>query len=455
MFRESRRNLKSGATIGPNSTYGDIDASKIQITIKNDTNSKPDKLKSLPKVRVTFNTDEDSRKVEITRSPNLDLTSIKQKAVFQSAEKQRKEQVRKELTERNARIKEKEQKLKTKFQATNLDSQKKIKQKELQNEALLQKHFQQLDLADREFAENQKQQLIQQRKKMSDVSSEIKKREESIRQRELAIEGFGNTQNEFMKNVELFTKCFQGIREEQRPQFANHNKMAIALMKNFEIITQKVQNSNSISKADLELGDKLLADITKVTKDIIAQCKVYEQQVKEMQDKEKEKEKEKEAQVSAKLEQIKKNQDAVDHSKAQIKPKIAISSSQGNFVNEVDFARYKLLMEVYDKFYLNEQQLLKTPNVGNYRIRLVKAINMPCNTISFKDAQFLMGKFDRLSSLLSGNSVQSGSDETVSVNEHPCAKDFAFFYMAKKFVVSFLFQFLSSKIKNNIFAEFG
>ena len=208
--------------------------------------------------------------------------------------------------------------------------------------------------------------------------------------------------------------------------------MVVALMKNIEIIAQKVYSSNTISASDLELADKLLSDITKVNNEVVALCKVHEQQLMENQ----EKEKAKELEDQAKLLQLKQAQDAVDSKAKQAASKPQITANQGNFVNNSDLARYSTLLEVFERFSVNEQQLAKIPNLGSYRLRLIKAINMPCNAISAKDPQFLLDKFERLSSLLSGNSVQSGSDETVSTNEHPFGKDFSFVYLGKKFVVS-------------------
>lgn len=216
--------------------------------------------------------------------------------------------------------------------------------------------------------------------------------------------------------------------------------MVLALMKNIEIIAQKVFSSNTISKSDLELADKLLADIKKVNVEVLALCKVQEQQLIEAQEKERAKEQD----AQTKLLQLKQAQDAVDSKAKQdaANTQVLIKAGQGNVVNNADLVRYNKLMEVFEKYSLNEQQLGKLPNLGSYKMRLMKAINMPCNAISAKDPQFLLDKFERLSSLLSGNSVQAGSDETVSTNEHPCGKDFVFVYLGKKFVVSFLFDFV-------------
>ena len=102
-------------------------------------------------VRVTFNANEDSRKVELVNSSKnkLDLATINQKSVLLSAEKQRKDIVKKELSERNVRLIEEAKKMQSKVQVARIESQKRLQQKEQKNEKLLQEHLNQMDLADR------------------------------------------------------------------------------------------------------------------------------------------------------------------------------------------------------------------------------------------------------------------------------------------------------------------
>ena len=142
----------SGVTIGPNSIFQGSN-SNITVSFKNDL-AQPEKEKPVGKikqVRVTFNTNEDSRKVEIVNSPKnkLDLATINQKAVMHSAEKKQKEIVKKELFERNIRLIEEDKKIQSRVQAARIESHKKIQLKEQKNEKLLQEHFNQMDSADR------------------------------------------------------------------------------------------------------------------------------------------------------------------------------------------------------------------------------------------------------------------------------------------------------------------
>lgn len=77
------------------------------------------------------------------------MATINQKAIILSAEKQRKDKVKKEISERNVKLKEDNKRIQSRIQAAHLESQKRIQQKEQMNAKLLQDHYNIQDLADR------------------------------------------------------------------------------------------------------------------------------------------------------------------------------------------------------------------------------------------------------------------------------------------------------------------
>ena len=74
-------------------------------------------------------------------------------------------------------------------------------------------------------------------------------------------------------------------------------------------------------------------------------------------------------------------------------------------------------------------------SLKKYRFALQKAIGTQINAISDQSGQHLLNKINKLRQLLSGRPLEVGG-KSVSINDHPQARDYCSSLIAKKLVVN-------------------
>ncbi|KAI8035705.1 hypothetical protein M5D96_011455 [Drosophila gunungcola] len=73
-------------------------------------------------------------------------------------------------------------------------------------------------------------------------------------------------------------------------------------------------------------------------------------------------------------------------------------------------------------------------SLKQYRTGCQRAINLPLNAISAVSPQHLGQNFDKLYSFFAGQPVKVMNGSTITINDHPLARDYCMLLMAKKFV---------------------
>lgn len=69
-----------------------------------------------------------------------------------------------------------------------------------------------------------------------------------------------------------------------------------------------------------------------------------------------------------------------------------------------------------------------------YRTNCQRTINLPLNAITAASPQHLTNNFDKLYNFFAGQPVRTTDGSTITINDHPLARDYCILLMAKKFV---------------------
>lgn len=69
-----------------------------------------------------------------------------------------------------------------------------------------------------------------------------------------------------------------------------------------------------------------------------------------------------------------------------------------------------------------------------YRTNCQRTINVPLNAITAASPQHLTNNFDKLYNFFAGQPVRTTDGSTITINDHPLARDYCILLMAKKFV---------------------
>ncbi|XP_068148577.1 mRNA export factor Gle1 [Drosophila tropicalis] len=95
------------------------------------------------------------------------------------------------------------------------------------------------------------------------------------------------------------------------------------------------------------------------------------------------------------------------------------------FYNEIN-ALYKQKVEIVKPLQTNEA-------LKQYRTNCQRAINMPLNAISAVSPQHLQQNFDKIYNFFNGQPVKV-MNQSITINDHPLARDYCLLLVAKKFV---------------------
>ncbi|EDW72801.2 uncharacterized protein Dwil_GK16987 [Drosophila willistoni] len=95
------------------------------------------------------------------------------------------------------------------------------------------------------------------------------------------------------------------------------------------------------------------------------------------------------------------------------------------FYNEIN-ALYKQKVEIVKPLQTNEA-------LKQYRTNCQRAINMPLNAISAVSPQHLQQNFDKIYNFFNGQPVKI-MNQSITINDHPLARDYCLLLVAKKFV---------------------
>ncbi|XP_039490822.1 nucleoporin Gle1 [Drosophila santomea] len=315
--------------------------------------------------------------------------------------------------------------------------------------------------------------LIQKADQMAAAQLEAQQREQlSLRQQtdqklhKLALEGVSRCQRRFNQKYEAIARILLSLDKETVKVCSAQNAQLKELGQKFEQLVSTVK----MGKCDLQ--SQFLCSIIKAEEccksldvlelDIIRQLAEFSEQIqqqlkmeaakkleeerqKQQQEEERQKQVEQEKLRQEEESEAKKKQQEAEAAKAEtakvsapletksqdVPPAATVTST---CVHPDRLKFYNDILALYQSKVDAVKPLQTEETLKQYRTGCQRAINLPLNAISAVSPQHLAQNFDKLYSFFAGQPTKVMNGATITINDHPLARDYCMLLMAKKFV---------------------
>ncbi|XP_034651235.1 nucleoporin Gle1 [Drosophila subobscura] len=346
---------------------------------------------------------------------------------------------------------------------------------QIQREARQQKEEQQAEcLAQIALREKNENMINQQAEQMAQEQLEAQQRQQlELRKRtdqklhKLALEGVSRCQRRFGNKYEGIIKLLLSLDKETVQVCAVQNQQLKELGEKFDQLVCAVKMGNceqsqylsSIIKAEhyCKSLDELEADMIK---ELAEFSELIQQQIKreaaQRQEEEKQRQleeekrqfeeqtqrqKEKEESDAQQKQQLAEEAAKAEAAKATPPPEpssVQVSQAEANisrsYVHPSRLAFYNEIISLYQAKVDAVKPLQSEESLKQYRSGCQRAINLPLNAITAVSPQHLSSNFEKLYNFFAGQPVRVMNDATITINDHPLARDYCMLLMAKKFV---------------------
>lgn len=112
----------------------------------------------------------------------------------------------------------------------------------------------------------------------------------------------------------------------------------------------------------------------------------------------------------------------------------ATTSISSSYVHPTRLAAYNEIIALYQSKVDAVKPLQTDEAWKKYRTNCQRTINVPLNAITAASPQHLTNNFDKLYNFFAGQPVRTTDGSTITINDHPLARDYCILLMAKKFV---------------------
>ncbi|KAH8233324.1 hypothetical protein KR026_006833, partial [Drosophila bipectinata] len=286
---------------------------------------------------------------------------------------------------------------------------------------------------------------------------------------QLALEGVARCQRRFSKKFEGITKLLLSLDKETVQVCAHHNRQLKDLAQQFEQLVSNVKAGNceqtqylrTIIKAEQccrnldTLEVDMIKQLAEFSELIQQQIKVEEakrheeEQRKKLEEKQRlQKEKEEAEARQTQQQQQQQAEEAAKAAAAQAaaaktevqptaaKPAVGAPSADisTSYVHPERLKFYNEILALYQTKVDAVKPLQTEESLKQYRTGCQRAINLPLNAISAVSPQHLSNNFDKLYTFFAGQPVKLLNGASMTINDHPLARDYCLLLMAKKFV---------------------
>ncbi|XP_017126493.1 nucleoporin Gle1 [Drosophila elegans] len=315
--------------------------------------------------------------------------------------------------------------------------------------------------------------LNQKADQMTKVQLEAQQREQlALRQQtdqklhKLALEGVSRCQRRFNQKYEGIARILLSLDKETVQVCSTQNTQLKELGQKFEQLVSTVKMGKcemqsqflcSIIKAEecCRSLDALELDIIKQLAEFSEQIqqqlkqeadkKLEEERQRQLAEEEKEKQRQQKEASEAKAKQQQAEAakaepvqvQAAPEPKSQDVPPAAATTAATTASTCVHPDRLKFyndIISLYQSKVDAVKPLQTEESLKQYRTGCQRAINLPLNAISAVSPQHLGQNFDKLYSFFAGQPVKVMNGSTITINDHPLARDYCMLLMAKKFV---------------------
>lgn len=288
----------------------------------------------------------------------------------------------------------------------------------------------------------------------------------------LALEGVARCQRRFGKKFEGITKLLLSLDKDTVQVCSSHNRQLKDLAQQFEQLVSNVkagkceqtQYLRSIIKAEqccksldaLEMDMiKQLAEFSELIQQQlkVEEAKKHEEEQRKKLEEKKRLQKEKEesearqtqqqqqqaeeaAKAAAAAQAAAANTGATEVQPTAAKPAVVPPTADlsTSYVHPDRLKFYNEILALYQAKVDAVKPLQTEESLKQYRTGCQRAINLPLNAISAVSPQHLSNNFDKLYSFFAGQPVKLLNGASMTINDHPLARDYCLLLMAKKFV---------------------
>lgn len=350
------------------------------------------------------------------------LSLINKKSMLRKMEQEHKNEIMKELHQRNKIVTENDQRI---LQNLKDNLERSAQYQKTKSEIFEREISRQISDANKDsqcldYAEKLKQAHQLKLKKFAQIKDELKIREQNLKQQSNLFDKYKML---FCASMDKFTKIFQKLSPESKQKLGSHKTAALDLIKQFD----KINAAEQFSSTELELVDKICKNLEKINQDLIdeeARAAEESKKLVELQEQEKQR-----------AEQEQAAKDAVDHQQVLEGQLVSCEDAFRRYGTEENLKCYVSLKAFYKEQTDALKLLEKDPAMEKIRFRFKKAINVPVNAIASVSAAHFTDKYDRLFNLLNGKPVQVDSDQIIASD--PVINTYCKQLLAKKFLVSF------------------
>ncbi|XP_016986379.2 nucleoporin Gle1 [Drosophila rhopaloa] len=307
--------------------------------------------------------------------------------------------------------------------------------------------------------------LVQKADQMTKAQLEDQHREQlALRQQtdqklhKLALEGVSRCQRRFNQKYEGIARILLSLDRETVQVCSTQNTQLKELGQKFE------QLVSTVKMGKCEMQSQFLCSILKAEEccksldalemDIIKQLAEFSEQIQQQLKMEADKKLEEERQrqleeekqrQEKELSEAKEKQQLAEAAKAEAAkapapPEIKsqdvspATTAASSCVHPDRLTFYNEIISLYQSKVDAVKPLQTEESLKQYRTGCQRAINLPLNAISAVSPQHLGQNFDKLYSFFAGQPVKVMNGSTITINDHPLARDYCMLLMAKKFV---------------------
>ncbi|XP_032585538.1 nucleoporin Gle1 isoform X1 [Drosophila mojavensis] len=392
--------------------------------------------------------------VDILPSIGPDLNDINASIVKREIEKECKRSVRHQLD----LIKERQQKAISERLAsqrnTELQKQRHINSRTRREESdkLIEKQAEQLAKVELEAHQREQKALLKQNNQKLHL---------------LIVEGVSRCHRRFCSKYELVTKLFLALDKETVQACAAQNSELRELAQLFDQLVEKLKKGGS-DPPELSCvftAEQYCQRLDKLEENLHKQLSEQHQQQLDKAKKlaeEQEKQRQAEAEEQQKQQALKEQQLAAERkataeaaaTAAQAAPNTEAPATSApaqapapatataptqasistSYVHPTRLAFYNEIIALYQSKVDAVKPLQTDETWKKYRTNCQRTINLPLNAITATSAQHLKNNFDKLYNFFAGQPVRTTDGSTITINDHPLARDYCILLMAKKFV---------------------
>ncbi|KAH8321302.1 hypothetical protein KR074_001098, partial [Drosophila pseudoananassae] len=293
---------------------------------------------------------------------------------------------------------------------------------------------------------------------------QAQRRQTDQKLQQLALEGVARCQRRFSKKYEGITKLLLSLDKETVQVCAHHNRQLKDLAQQFEQLVSNVKAGNCQQTQYLQTiikAEKCCKSLDALEMDMIKQLaefsELIQQQIKVEEAKRQEEEQRKKLEEKQRIQKEQEEAEArhtqqqqaeeaakaaaaqAAAAKAEVQPTAAKPAAPSadistSYVHPDRLKFYNEILALYQTKVDAVKPLQTEESLKQYRTGCQRAINLPLNAISAVSPQHLSNNFDKLYTFFAGQPVKLLNGASMTINDHPLARDYCLLLMAKKFV---------------------